>query len=110
MRPPELDVQFSLYELDCKTTEDSGGDEIYMWALGFKVDADTLGPPSISLAPTLGVQIFQGIPSFPFIVGPDDEINAGRTYNIPQTSFVRWHWLVPGNRRSGLFVMGSGCF
>ncbi|ULA63281.1 MAG: hypothetical protein LZF86_100282 [Nitrospira sp.] len=60
MRPPELNVLFSINELDCRAPEDSGGDEPYMWILGFKVDADTITPRQGSLLPHMGVQIFDG--------------------------------------------------
>ena len=83
MRPPEIDVTLSLYELSCKTTNDSGGDEPYMWILGFKVDADTIEPNPGSLIPKLGVQVFPGMPASPFVVGPDQSIDANESLPIP---------------------------
>ena len=76
MPPPEQDVTLVRYQLDCKVTEDAGGDEPYMWILGFKVDADTIRPTVGSLLPTLGVNIFEGAPASPFLLGSgstDDE-------------------------------------
>jgi hypothetical protein len=73
MRPPERDVTFVLYQLKVSATEDVGGDEPYMWILGFKVDADTLGPPPPgSIVPSLGVQVFEGAPASPFLLGTGD--------------------------------------
>ena len=74
MRPPEQDVTLTLYQLDCAATEDSGdGDEPYLWILGFKVDADTLGPPPAAnpLVPSLNVHVFEGTPASPFPLGPN---------------------------------------
>ena len=68
MRPPEIDVTLSLHDLVCARTEDEGPDEPYIWVLGFKVDAETIGPPiagSDSILPTLGVKVFEGAPAFP---------------------------------------------
>lgn len=67
MRPPDLDVTLRLFQLDCAATEDSNGDEPYMWVLGFKVDADTLGDLPASLIPELGVKVFEGTSVFRFI-------------------------------------------
>ena len=71
MRPPELDITFVLHHLDCYATEDDGdGDEPYMWHLGFKIDAETLGPPpSGSLVPSLNVRVIEGPPHFRHVVG-----------------------------------------
>lgn len=69
MRPPEQDVTLVLYQLDCRVTNDDGGDEPYMWILGFKVDADTIAPVVGSLLPKLGVQIFEGVPASPYLLG-----------------------------------------
>jgi hypothetical protein len=83
MRPSELDVTFALYKLHCTTTEDSGGDEPYMWILGFKVDADTLGPPPPdSIFPSFGVQVFKGPPHFPNVLKHDQKAQAGKAYPI----------------------------
>ena len=80
MRPPEQDITFVLYQLDCRSTNDSGGDEPYMWILGFKVDADTIGPPQVgSLVPTLGVQVFEGAPASPFLLGAGSIDDPGGT-------------------------------
>ena len=95
MRPPELFVRFNLFELDCKRTEDSGGDEPYMWVLGFKVDADTIGPPPAgSLIPRLGVQIFEGPPHFRHLVGAGS-VTAPRLLPIPPALGVRDFTLRP---------------
>jgi hypothetical protein len=84
MRPAELDVTLSLFKLHCVTTEDSGGDEPYMWVLGFKVDAETLGPPPAgSLLPSLGVQVIPGPPHFKQVLPYNQEAQAGRAYSIP---------------------------
>ena len=79
MRPNELDLTYVLETLECITTEDddSGGlfggdgDEPYLWAVGFKIDATTLGPPPPGnpLVPSLNVQIIQGAPFFKHVVG-----------------------------------------
>ena len=77
MRPSEKDVTFSLYQLDCKKLQESA-DEPYMWILGFKVDADTIGPPPVgSLLPFLGVQTFEGIPASPYLLGAGSISNPG---------------------------------
>ncbi|MBF9253588.1 hypothetical protein I2I11_09820 [Pontibacter sp. 172403-2] len=86
MRPAELDVTLTLYNLTCNTPEDSGGDEPYMWILGFKVDAETIGPPlpgSNSILPNFGVKVFQGVPAFPNLLGPDESVGADPTNPIP---------------------------
>ena len=82
MRPAELDVTYLLEHLDCFATEDDGGDEPYLWVVGFRVDADTIGPPAPgSLVPSLNVQIIPGAPFFAHIVGAG-EVHAGRSYPI----------------------------
>jgi hypothetical protein len=97
MRPPELAVRFALYELECKKTEDAGGDEPYLWVLGFKVDAETLGPPPPdSLLPSLGVDVFEGPPHFRHIVGAG-ELNAPAKLPIPPDMGVREFRLKPAN-------------
>lgn len=95
MRPPELDVTLTLYELDCTTPEDSGGDEPYLWILGFKVDAETISPNPGSLIPTLGVKVFEGVPASPFVVGPGQDIDAGQWRAIPAALGTRWLRLKP---------------
>lgn len=90
MRPPELDVTLSLFKLHCTSTEDAGGDEPYMWILGFKVDAETLGPPPPdSILPTLGVQVFTGAPHFRHVLHHDQEAQAGKAYPIPSNLGTR---------------------
>ena len=78
MRPNELDLTYTLDTLECITTEDDdsgglfggNGDEPYLWAVGFKVDGTTLGPPPPgTTVPSLNVQIFQGAPFFKHVVG-----------------------------------------
>jgi len=69
MRPPEIDVTFVLQTLNCSATEDTKEDEPYLWNLGFKVDADTLGPLTATGVPSLGVQVFPGTPFFAHVVG-----------------------------------------
>lgn len=100
MRPSELNVRFVLYELDCKTTEDSGGDEPYLWVLGFKVDAETLGPPltppAHPLFPSLGVHIFEGPPHSRFIAGADTVV-APKKLPIPPAMGTREFRLKPAN-------------
>ena len=85
MRPPELDVTLSLFRLHCTTTEDDdGGDEPYMWILGFKVDAETLGPPPPdSILPSLGVRVVTGPPHFRQVLPRDQDAEAGKAYPIP---------------------------
>lgn len=96
MRPHELDVALTLYQLDCTSTEDNDGDEPYLWILGFKVDAETMGPPPVgSLIPSLGVKTIPGIPAFPNIVGAGQEVNAGRSYPIPAALGTRTTRLKP---------------
>ena len=92
MRPPEIDVTFALYELACKTTEDDETDEPYMWILGFKVDADTLGPAAPgSLVPSLGVKVIEGMPAFPNL----GKIDAGEANGIPAALGTRSFRLKP---------------
>jgi hypothetical protein len=84
MRPPEIDVTYTLEALDCFATEDDGnGDEPYLWILGFKIDADTIGPPAPEspLIPTIGVQIVDGPPFFKHVVGAG-HVHGGQTYPI----------------------------
>ncbi len=90
MRPPELDVMFKLHKLHCTSTEDAGGDEPYMWILGFKVDAETL-----SLFPTLGVKVFTGGPHFRHVLHSDQEAHAGLAYPIPSALGTRSYRLTP---------------
>jgi hypothetical protein len=79
MRPPELDVTFVLHHLDCYATEDTKWDEPYLWNLGFKVDAETLGPPPPgTIVPSLNVQVFEGVPASPWIVGPNS-VESGQS-------------------------------
>jgi hypothetical protein len=94
MRPPELDVTFRLYELDCKSTEDSSADEPYLWILGFKVDAETLGPPTTTLLPTLRVQVFRGAPASPWVVGAG-EVHGGDAVPIQPALGTRSFRLKP---------------
>jgi hypothetical protein len=95
MRPPERDVTFVLYQLNVSATEDAGGDEPYMWILGFKVDADTLGPPpSGTIVPSLGVQVFEGAPASPFLLGTGD-IDAPATIPIQPNLGTRGFRLKP---------------
>jgi hypothetical protein len=96
MRPPELDITFSLYKLHCTSTEDSGGDEPYMWLLGFKVDAETLLPPAPgSIFPTLGVKVFTGGPHFRHVLHTNQEAHAGLAYPIPSALGTRSYRLTP---------------
>jgi hypothetical protein len=95
MRPPELDVTLRLYDLDCTTTEDSGGDEPYLWILGFKVDADTISPTPGSPLPTLGVKVVDGVPASPFVVPWGGEIDAGQSAPIPAALGTRGMRLKP---------------
>lgn len=98
MRPPELNVRFVLYELDCRKTEDRGGDEPYLWVLGFKVDAETLGPPlpppANPLIPSLGVHIFEGPPHSRFITGGNTLV-APKKLPIPPAMGTREFRLKP---------------
>ncbi|WP_344934254.1 hypothetical protein [Actinoplanes nipponensis] len=93
MRPPELDVTFRLYELDCQATEDAGsdGDEPYLWVLGFKVDAETLDP---GLPPTVRVQVFRGVPASPWIAGAGS-VHTGEKRAIPAALGTRSFRLKP---------------
>jgi hypothetical protein len=68
VRPNELNVHIQLSDLLVDRTEDSGGDEPYLWVLAFKVDADTIGPPSGGLLPTIGVSTFSG-GGMPWVTG-----------------------------------------
>ncbi|MET0555660.1 MAG: hypothetical protein ABW221_21660 [Vicinamibacteria bacterium] len=84
MRPPELDVTFVLTQLECFVTEDarSDGDEPYLWHLGFKVDAETLGPPLPgSIVPSLGVEVFEGGPHLRHLAGAG-HVKTGETVGI----------------------------
>lgn len=107
MRPPEQDATLVLYQLDCRATNDSGGDEPYMWILGFKVDADTIGPPPVgSLLPTLGVKVFEGAPASPFLLGTGS-VDAPAAIKIPpalgnRTFRLRPDLLLTGDWFSGL--------
>lgn len=102
MRPPEQDVTFVLYQLDCLATNDSGGDEPYMWILGFKVDADTIGPIQVgSLLPTLSVQVFEGAPASPYLLGTRS-VDAPATIVIPPALGTRAFRLRPD-----LLITGS---
>src|SRR6266496_1464204 len=95
MRPQELDVTLSLFRLDCKTMEEDG-DEPYMWILGFKVDAETLGPPPPdSILPSLGVRVFQGPPHFRHVLPYDQETEEGKSYPIPPNLGTRAFRLKP---------------
>jgi hypothetical protein len=95
MRPREVDITLRLFELHCTTTEDSGGDEPYLWILGFKVDAETMGPPPAgSILPALGVKVIEGMPASPFIVGTG-EVNANDTRPVPPALGTRWMRLKP---------------
>ncbi len=84
MRPSELDLTYVLETLQCVTTEDDGdGDEPYLWAVGFKIDATTLGPPPPDnpLVPSLNVQVIQGAPFFKHVVGAG-HVHDGQTVPI----------------------------
>lgn len=90
MRPNELDLTYTLDTLECITTEDDdsgglfggNGDEPYLWAVGFKVDGTTLGPPPPGTpVPSLNVQIFQGAPFFKHVVGAG-HVHEGQTVPI----------------------------
>jgi hypothetical protein len=95
MRPAERDVTFVLYQIKVSATEDVGGDEPYMWILGFKVDADTLGPPPPgTIVPSLGVQVFEGAPASPFLLGTGDT-DAPATIPIPPNLGTRGFRLKP---------------
>ena len=106
MRPAELDVRFQMHRLECKATEDSGGDEPYMWILGFKVDADTLGPPpSGSLLPSLGVAVFEGAPHFRHLVG-SKSVDAYADLPIPPALGTRSFRLKPARLPTGGWFPG----
>jgi len=97
MRPPEIDVVFVLHHLDCSATEDTKWDEPYLWHLGFKVDADTLGPPppgSTLGVPSLEVEVFEGGPSLPFVVGPRS-VQSGDSVEIARALGTRGFRLKP---------------
>ncbi len=81
MRPPELDVTFLLEHLDCIKAQEGGGDEPYLWAIGFKVDADTITPPTSGVIPTLNVQVVPGTPFFAHVVGAGST-HSGKSYPI----------------------------
>ena len=84
MRTPELDVTFSLFRLNCSATEDNSTDEHYMWVLGFKVDAQTLNPPTPgSIFPSLGGHVFEGSPHFPNVLPSNQGAQGGQSYPIP---------------------------
>jgi hypothetical protein len=79
MRPPDLDVTFVLQRLDCFATEDAEWDEPYLWNVGFKVDAETLGPPPAgSLVPSLGVRVITGANFFTHVVGANS-VKSGQS-------------------------------
>ncbi|WP_182112524.1 MULTISPECIES: hypothetical protein [unclassified Actinotalea] len=105
MRPNELDVTLHLDQVLVNKTEDSGGDDPYLWVLGFKVDADTIGPPAVgTLVPTIGVRTVVGPPSLPWLVGPGS-VNAGPTpLTIPATLGTRSLRLRPA------LIEGAGWF
>jgi hypothetical protein len=106
MRPQERDVTLVLYQVDVRVTEDSGGDEPYMWILGFKTDADTLGPPaSGSLLPTLGVKTFEGAPAMPWLIG-DNDVSAPATLPIPAALGTRSFRLRPALLPTGGWFPG----
>jgi hypothetical protein len=105
MRPPEQDVTFVLYQLNCRKTEDSGGDEPYLWILGFKVDADTIAPVVGSLIPSLGVKIFEGMPSFPYLLGTGS-VDAPADLPIPGALGTRAFRLRPDLLATGDWFAG----
>lgn len=96
MRPPERHVRFVLNELECRKTEDSGGDEPYLWVLGFKVDAETLKPSADNpLIPSLNVHVFEGSTSR-FVAGAE-EVEAPSKLPIPAALGTREFRLKPAN-------------
>lgn len=104
MRPSELDVTLSLYELTCNATEDdAGGDEPYMWILGFKVDAETLFVNPNSILPGLGVRVFKGAPASPFIVGPGEVKSSPVPIPIPAALGTRSFRMKPAHLATGWF-------
>ena len=105
MRPPDLDVTLRLYQLECKSTEDSGGDEPYMWIVAFKVDAETMVDVPASFIPHLGVKIIEGVPASPFIKGTG-EVNAGESPAIPAALGTRWMRLKPALLKTGDWFPG----
>lgn len=107
MRPADKNVTFSLYQLQCTATEDVGGDEPYIWILGFKVDRDTLGPPPpLSAIPTPGVEVFEGAPASPFLMSPNQSLGAPATIPIAPAlgtrSFTLRPALIPGGWFDGI--------
>lgn len=106
MRPPELDVTLRLYQLDCAATEDSNGDEPYMWVLGFKVDADTMVDLPASLIPELGVKVFEGMPAFPFVKGSTMFANENPPVPVPGALGTRWMRLKPALLKTGDWFPG----
>ncbi len=106
MRPTEIDVTFALFQLQVRTTEDSGGDEPYMWILGFKADADTIGaPPPGSILPSVGVKTFEGAPASPWLLGTGD-VNAPATLPIPAALGTRSFRLRPALLEIGSWFPG----
>jgi hypothetical protein len=105
MRPPELDVTLRIYQLDCKSTEDSGGDEPYMWILAFKVDAETMVDQPASFIPLLGVKIIEGVPASPYIKGTG-EMNANESAPVPAALGTRWMRLKPALLKTGDWFPG----
>ena len=93
MRPPEIDAVLSLTQLVVNETEDSGGDEPYLWVLGFKVDADTIGAPSTNPPlPTLNVATKGG--GIPWVVG-NNSVDNGQVWPIPSALGTRAFRLKP---------------
>ena len=93
MRPPEIDAALSLTQLVVNETEDSGGDEPYLWVLGFKVDADTIGAPSTNPPlPTLNVATMGG--GIPWVVG-NNSVDNGQVWPIPSALGTRAFRLKP---------------
>jgi hypothetical protein len=106
MRPPEQDVTFVFDLLECHATEDAGGDEPYMWILGFKVDADTIGPPQAgSLLPTLGVKVIEGMPASPYLLGTGS-VDAPATIPVPAALGTRSFRLKPSLLITGDWFSG----
>ncbi|WP_149955185.1 hypothetical protein [Zafaria cholistanensis] len=104
MRTPELDATFVLSRILVKKTQDSGGDEPYLWVVGFKVDADTLRSGANPLIPTVEVHTFAGGPHFPNIRG-SGSIGAGpHPVPIPAALGTRTFRLRPA------FLDGTGWF
>ena len=106
MRPPEQNVTLVLYQLDCRATNDSGGDEPYMWILGFKVDADTTISPQVgSLLPKLNVKVFVGAPASPFLLGTGS-VDAPADIKIPAALGTRGFRLRPDLLATGDWFSG----